>query len=121
MPRGRPRNAETRRELSDGGVARIARTHHAWRGEPDVGDYENVPGFCQSTILELIPSHNQMLTSGRDVGTAADHEDDTPLLKRHALLRAKLEHPFAEASRLAGSSRCLSEGCISACPTTTRR
>jgi type I restriction enzyme M protein len=96
---GRPRNTETRRELSDDGVATITRTHHAWRGEPDAGDYEDVPGFCQSTILELISSHNQMLTSGRHVAMTAD---DTPFLERYAPLPAKQEHPFAEGSRLAG-------------------
>lgn len=55
-----------------------------------------------------------MSTSGRHVAKAADDEDDTPLIKRHAPLRAKLERPFADASRLAGSSRSSSEGCISA-------
>src|SRR5439155_14955712 len=29
----------THRELTDGEVERIARTYHAWRGEPDAGDY----------------------------------------------------------------------------------
>ncbi len=95
----------TRRELSDEDVARIARTYHAWRGEPDAGYYEDVPGFCKSTILEVIQGHNYVLTPGRYVGAAGDDEDYTPFLERYAPLRAKLEEQFAEASRLAGVIR----------------
>src|SRR5207253_11372388 len=44
----------THRELTDDEVARIARTYHAWRGEPDAGAYADIPGFCMSAPLEKI-------------------------------------------------------------------
>ena len=38
------------RVLTDQDVGRIATTYHAWRGEPEAGDYGDVPGFCRSTL-----------------------------------------------------------------------
>lgn len=95
----------TRRELSDEDIARIARTYHAWRGEPDAGYYQDVPGFCKSTILEVIQSHHYVLTPGRYVGAAVDHEDNTPFLERYAPLREKLEEQFAAAAQLTEAIR----------------
>lgn len=65
----------TRRELSDADVQRIADTYHAWRGEPNAGQYEDVPGFCKSASREEIAKHGHVLTPGRYVGTE-DAEDD---------------------------------------------
>ena len=57
------------RELSDEDIDKIAGAYHAWRGDPDAGDYEDVPGFCKSADLDEIRSHGHILTPGRYVGS----------------------------------------------------
>jgi type I restriction enzyme M protein len=47
----------TRRDLSDEEVGRVARTYHAWRGEPDAGPYADVLGFCKSAAIDGIAAH----------------------------------------------------------------
>lgn len=65
----------TVRELSDEDIAKIANTYNAWRGEPDLAEYEDIPGFCASVKIEDVSTHDYVLTSGRYVG-AEDVEDD---------------------------------------------
>ncbi len=49
----------THRELTDQDISRIADTYHAWRGEKDVGDYEDIPGFCKSATLEEVEAQTR--------------------------------------------------------------
>jgi type I restriction-modification system DNA methylase subunit len=65
----------THRELTDEDIAKIARTYHAWRGDPDAGAYEDVAGFCKSATLEEIRQHGHVLTPGRYVGAEAVEDD----------------------------------------------
>lgn len=95
----------TRREFSDEDVAKIASTYHAWRGEKDVGEYEDVPGFCKAASLEEIKGHGYVLTPGRYVGAEAAEEDDTPFVERFAELKEQLEGQFAEAEKLTATIR----------------
>lgn len=60
----------TRKEFSEEDIARIAGTYHAWRGEPEAGAYEDVPGFCKAAKLDEIRTHQHVLTPGRYVGAA---------------------------------------------------
>jgi type I restriction enzyme M protein len=90
----------TRREFSDEDIAKIANTYHAWRGEKDAGQYEDVPGFCKAAALDEIRSHSHVLTPGRYVGAADVEDDDVPFEERFAALKVKLEEQFAEADRL---------------------
>jgi type I restriction enzyme M protein len=69
----------THRELNDGDIARIASTYHAWRGEPDAGEYANVPGFCATASTEEISEHRHVLTPGRYVGAEEAEDDGEPL------------------------------------------
>lgn len=90
----------THRELTDEELARIAQTYHAWRGEKEAGDYEDVPGFCKSAKWDEIEAHGYVLTPGRYVG-AEDIEDDLELFEEKMLhLTAKLEEQFGESARL---------------------
>ncbi len=90
----------TRKELSDGDLARIAGTYHAWRGEPDADAYEDVPGFCRAATLEEIRGHAHLLTPGRYVGAAAAEADDGLFEERFAALKETLAEQFAEAEEL---------------------
>lgn len=95
----------TRKEFSEEDIARIARTYHAWRGEPEAGTYADVPGFCKAAKLEDIRTHNHVLTPGRYVGAAEAEEDDVPFTERFAALQEKLEGQFAEADTLTETIR----------------
>ncbi len=95
----------TRKEFSEEDIARIAGTYHAWRGEPEVEAYEDVPGFCKAAKLEDIRAYNHVLTPGRYVGAAEAEEDDVPFAERFAALQEKLEGQFAEADRLTATIR----------------
>ncbi len=95
----------TRREFSDEDIAKITGTYHAWRGEKEAGEYEDVAGFCKSASLEEIKEHGYVLTPGRYVGAEATEDDDTPFEERFAALKEKLEGQFTEAERLTATIR----------------
>lgn len=90
----------TRKEFSDEDIAKITQTYHAWRGEEDTGDYEDIPGFCKSASLEEIREHNHVLTPGRYVGAAVAEEDDIPFEERFTELKESLAEQFAEGEEL---------------------
>ncbi|NPA30645.1 MAG: SAM-dependent DNA methyltransferase [Chloroflexi bacterium] len=90
----------THRELTDEEIAEIARTYHAWRGEPGAGEYQDLPGFCKSVPLEKIREHNYILTPGRYVGVPPQEEDDEPFEEKMARLVAELRQQQEEARRL---------------------
>lgn len=89
-----------RRELSDEEIKRIADTYHAWRGEPGLPEYADVPGFCYSATLDEIAQHGHVLTPGRYVGAEAGEADGEPVADKIARLRKELEEAFAESDRL---------------------
>jgi type I restriction enzyme M protein len=88
------------RELTDEDIRKIADTYHAWRGDPDAGEYQDVPGFCKSATLEEIRQHGYVLTPGRYVGAPEKEEDDEPFEAKMARLVAQLAEQQAEARRL---------------------
>lgn len=89
-----------RREFTEEDIARIADTYHAWRGESDTPEYEDVPGFCKAAKQEEIRAHNYVLTPGRYVGAQAAEEDDVPFEERFAELKETLERQFVETEEL---------------------
>ena len=93
----------THRELADEEIARIARTYHAWRGEKEAGEYEDVAGFCKSATLEEIRQHGHVLTPGRYVGPEAQEEDGEPFEEKMKRLVATLREQQAEGARLDGA------------------
>lgn len=97
----------THRELLDADIAKIARTYHAWRGDPpstsstpSTSHYADVPGFCKSSCLDEIRTHGHVLTPGRYVGAEAQEEDAEPFDEKMRRLTATLREQQAEAARL---------------------
>jgi len=90
----------THRELADDDIARIADTYHAWRGEPDAGEYQDLPGFCASAKIEQVAEHRFVLTPGRYVGSEAADEDDEPIADKIDRLKRELYEAFEESDRL---------------------
>ena len=93
------------RDLSDEDIDKIAATYHAWRGEKDAGEYEDVPGFCKSATLDEIKEHGYVLTPGRYVGAAEIEDDGVPFEEKMAELSATLYEQFAEADQLEATIR----------------
>jgi len=81
-------------------IGRIARAYHAWRGETDAGEYEDVPGFCKSATLDDIKKHGYVLTPGRYVGAAEVEDDGEPFEEKMQRLTAELQECFAESDQL---------------------
>jgi type I restriction enzyme M protein len=90
----------THRELTDEDIERIASTYHAWRGEPGMGDYQDVPGFCASATINQIAEHRFVLTPGRYVGSEEAEDDGEPIAEKIARLKRELFEAFAESDRL---------------------
>jgi type I restriction enzyme M protein len=90
----------THRELTDGEIAKIAGTYHAWRGERGAGGYADVPGFCKSATLEEIRQHGHVLTPGRYVGAETLEDDGEPFEEEMGRLAATLREQLAEAQKL---------------------
>ena len=90
----------THRELTDEDIARIARTYHAWRGEKDTGEYEDIAGFCKSATFEEIRQHGHVLTPGRYVGAEPQEDDGEPFGEKMKRLTATLREQQAEAAKL---------------------
>jgi type I restriction enzyme M protein len=98
------------RELTDEDITKIAGTYHAWRGDPEAGEYADVPGFCKAAALEEIRKHGHVLTPGRYVGAEALEDDGEPFEEKMKRLTATLREQQEEATKLeAGISASLRE------------
>jgi len=90
----------THREHTDGDIAKIAGTYHAWRGDKGAGKYQDLAGFCKSARLDDIRAHGYVLTPGRYVGAAEVEEDDEPFDDKMKRLTAELNVQLKEAAQL---------------------
>jgi type I restriction enzyme M protein len=100
----------THRELTDEDIARIARAYHAWRGEEEAGEYNDVPGFCKRATLDEVRKHGYVLTPGRYVGAEAQEDDGEPFEEKMNRLVTQLREQQAEAAKLdAGIARNLKD------------
>ncbi|MBR8828063.1 MAG: N-6 DNA methylase [Gomphosphaeria aponina SAG 52.96 = DSM 107014] len=88
------------RKLTKEEITKIANTYHAWRGEKEAGEYENIAGFCKSASLEEIQSHSYVLTPGRYVGAEEIEDDDEPFDEKMKRLTSELAEQFKESARL---------------------
>lgn len=90
----------THRELTADDIAKIAGTYHAWRGEKEAGEYEDVPGFCRSATLEEVRKHSHVLNPGRYVGVEAQADDGEPFEEKMKLLVSTLRARQSAAAKL---------------------
>ncbi|MEO7804377.1 MAG: N-6 DNA methylase [Actinomycetota bacterium] len=88
------------RDLTLDDTKEIARTYHAWRGEKDRGDYQDVAGFCRAVKLDEIRKHGHVLTPGRYVGIEEGQEDTEPFELALPRLLGELSDHFAKARAL---------------------
>ena len=84
------------RELTNDEIERIADTYHAWRGEPVVEPYADVPAFCASVTLDVIRQHDYSLVPGRYVGSEVLDGDEVSNAEKISRLREVMETGFAE-------------------------
>jgi type I restriction enzyme M protein len=85
------------REFSEEDINTISETYHNWRN-PD-GNYEDIPGFCNSASIEKVRELDYVLTPGRYVGLAVE-EDDFDFKERFTELKAEFEEQLKEEERL---------------------
>jgi len=90
----------TRRELTEDEIQKIADIYHAWRGEPNAGEYIDVAGFCKSASLDDIRKHAHVLTPGRYVGAAEQEDDGEPFEEKMLRLSSQWREQRAEALKL---------------------
>ena len=90
----------THRELTDGDVAKVAGTYHAWRGDSGEGAYQDIAGFCKAVAGDEIRNAGHVLTPGRYVGAAAADEVDEPFDDKMRRLTAELRARQSEAAKL---------------------
>src|SRR5660398_194409 len=100
----------THRELTEEDIAKIANTYHAWRGEKDGGEYEDVAAFCKSATLNEIEAHGHVLTPGRYVGAEEIEDDGVPFEEKMAELSAELYEQMAKTEELDAGIRQNLEG-----------
>jgi type I restriction enzyme M protein len=85
-------------EFTDEVIGNIEKTVAAWRG--DVGEYQDIAGFCRSVPLAEIASHGHVLTPGRYVGTEEVEDDDEAFADKMQKLTEKLAEQMAKGAEL---------------------
>lgn len=94
------RDSEVSPPPSDTDIGKIVGTYHAWRGEAEAGDYENVKGFCKAAAIEDIAKNSHVLTPGTYVGIAARKADSEPFEEKMERLVNELQHQQKRANKL---------------------
>jgi type I restriction enzyme M protein len=87
-------------ELSDEVIDRIGHTVAAWRGEPEAGEYADIPGYCRSVPRAEIAQHGHVLTPGRYVGAEEVEDDDEAFADKMQKLTEKLGEQMAKGAEL---------------------
>lgn len=93
------------RELTEEDIKKISKVYHSWRAKKDIGNYEDLVGFCKSATLAEVQEQGYVLTPGRYVGSEAIEEDEEPFEQKFPRLLAKLETQFAESDKLTAQIR----------------
>ena len=84
-------------EFSDAEIQRISDTFKNWCS----GDYEDIDGFCKSTVRNEILKNGDSLSPGRYIGTEeVDSESDEEFNTKMMSLTAQLSEQLIESHRL---------------------
>lgn len=97
--------SRTQIHLAPEEVAEISRTYHSWRGQPEAGDYQDMPGFCRAVGANEIEQHDFVVSPARYVGTALSEVDALPFEERMEVLIEGLRADFARADQLTSEVR----------------
>ena len=81
-------------------LQKIGDTYHAWRGEPGLGEYADVPGFCKAGTLDDIRKHGHVLTPGRYVGAETQEDDGEPFEEKMTRLSQQWRDQRVQAAKL---------------------
>jgi len=105
--------SRTQKELTEEDILKIAETYHSWKHLPSTSGrgargegtdetvvYEDIPGFCKSTTLEEIKSHQYVLTPGRYVGAAPLEDDGIPFETKMTEMSQTLYAQMEESTKL---------------------
>ncbi len=90
---------ETRRhrELRNKEMEQIYTTYHNWKNDDN---YEDIKGFCKSTGIDEIESHEYVLTPGRFVGIEEEKDDGISFEEKMEELTLELSDLFQESEVL---------------------
>ena len=88
------------RELTEEDISKISGTYHAWRGDKNSDDYEDIAGFCKSATTDEIRKNNYILTPGRYVGMEEFEDDGEPFEEKMDRLTTELAKLFKESRDL---------------------
>jgi len=86
--------------FTDEQIQKIANTVRAWRGQKDVGEYKDIPGFCKSATLDELIKNGYVLTPGRYVGVPDEIDDGIPFAEKMQTLKKDLKQFFDESDKL---------------------
>lgn len=86
------------RILTDNDIKTISDCYHSWRNKQV--EYENIPGFCRSVIIEEIRKNNYVITPGRYVGTEEEEGDGITFDEKINKLKRQLKEQFNDSKRL---------------------
>ena len=84
------------RELTDNDIKTIASTYQNWKAGKN---YDDIPGFCKSALVNDVAALDYVLTPGRYIGLP-DDEDDFNFAERVRTLTAELEAQMKEGAAL---------------------
>ena len=90
--------SRTQKAFSKEDIKRVADVYHGWRNKK--GKYEDSAGFCKSSTLKEIKSHDYVLTPGRYVGLAQVEDDGIPFHQKMGQLTKELAGHFEESKKL---------------------
>ena len=87
-------------KLNDSHISRIADTVREYRGEKDVGEYEDETGFCKVETKAEIADNQYMVTPGRYVGIEEEDGDDISFEAKMDELTTEMREQFRKSDEL---------------------
>jgi len=92
--------SSTQNRLSEEHISKIANTVRSFRGENQVGEYEDEEGFCKVAETDEIADNRYIVTPGRYVGVKTDNGDSEPFEQKMERLTAELRENLQKSDEL---------------------